>query len=151
MTLDTPGAPPSGGTVEKTYRVLERLRTKQLPALRRSPELEALAAEVARSAQGPGEVTDVAVYERILKALPKATTASATVYELPDVLGLPRPAVLLDRATSDLGVAVVDAGEASLKRVVVVFASRPRPDPKTEEILQKSPTRMMGGSSGSVK
>ena len=141
LALRSPGTLTAGGPVEEAYRVLERLRSKELPALRRSPELEALAAELARSASGPGEVTDVAVYERIQKALPQATTSSAAVYEVPDVLGLPRPAVLLDRATSDMGVAVVGGGEA-LKRVVVLFASQPRAD----EILQKSPSWMMGGS-----
>jgi uncharacterized protein YkwD len=141
----SPGALPAGGPVEETYRLLERLRTKQLPALHRSPELAELAAELAGSARGPGEVTDVAVYERIQKALPGATAASAAVYEVPDVLGLPRPAVLLDRATSDVGVAVVGPGAATgggtpLYRVVVVCASRNQ----AEEIIRKSPSWMMG-------
>jgi uncharacterized protein YkwD len=92
---------------EEAYRTLARLRTAKLPALQRSPVLEALAAELARSSQGPGEVTDTATYERILQKLPGATAASATVYEVEDVLSLPRPAVLKDRATSDVGVTVV--------------------------------------------
>jgi hypothetical protein len=127
---------------EEAYRTLARLRTAKLPALQRSPVLEALAAELARSSQGPGEVTDTATYERILQKLPGATAASATVYEVEDVLSLPRPAVLKDRATSDVGVTVV--GQAPSLRVVVLTASRPPPDPSLEDARKKAPDAMMG-------
>lgn len=140
-----PGTLTAGGTVEETYRVLERLRTKQLPPLHRSPELRVLAEELARSGPALGEVTDVALYERILKALPGATSASAIVYEVPDVLGLPRPAVMLDPVISDVGVAVVDAGAASLKRVVVLFASRPERQ-RAESTVKSAPGWMQGAS-----
>jgi uncharacterized protein YkwD len=128
---------------EEAYRTLARLRPRTLPALQRSPVLETLAAQLAQSVQAPGEVTDVATYERVLQALPGATSASATVYEVGDALSLPRPAVLEDRATSDVGVAVV--GQAPSLRVIVLTASRPRADPALENAQKNAPDSMMGG------
>ncbi|QSQ26088.1 hypothetical protein JY651_14670 [Pyxidicoccus parkwayensis] len=143
-----PGTLAPEGPVEETYRLVERMRPKKLKPLVRSQGLEALAAEVARTVKGAGEVTDVALYERALKEVPTATSASATVYEVPDVLALPRPAVLVDPATSHVGVAVVrvsdDGSGAPLYRVVVFSASRSRTEVENEVPLENVPDKMMG-------
>lgn len=112
-----------------SYRLLARLRPPTLRALKPSAVLAKLAAEVARSGQPPGEVTDPALYERALKALPGAGSVAIEVHVVDDPLGLPRSPWLMDASLTHVGVgtqpAGVPGGGPKATRVAIIYARVP--------------------------
>ncbi|TSC24489.1 hypothetical protein [Corallococcus sp. Z5C101001] len=114
-----------------SYRLLARLRPATLRALKPNAVLAKLAAEVARSSQPPGEVTDPALYERALKALPGAESVAIEVHAVEDPLGLPRSPWLMDASLTHVGVgaqpAGVPGGGPNAARVAIIYARVPAP------------------------
>ncbi|WP_224246490.1 CAP domain-containing protein [Hyalangium gracile] len=100
MASDSPVHLQAGSPGEEAYQTVARLRAlpreAKRPALVRSPVLVSLAAEVARSNHAPGEVVHTALYERAMKVLPEARTVAIELYEVADVLNLPRAAAQAD-------------------------------------------------------